>query len=161
VASDPGPIQAPGMSRRRLLAGLLLLPPALTACSIGSHEPPGPDPLIALAGSARSDAALAGAAIASAPSLTARLQPLIDARTAHAQALDAAVARLAHQATAAPLPGRAAALPARTTTLAEVRAAVLTSGQAAADAVLTLPADRVGLVASVAACCVTYAQVLA
>jgi hypothetical protein len=44
--------------------------------------------------------------------------------------------------------------------LAQVRAAVLASGEAAATAALDLPAERVGLVASVAACCNAYAEVL-
>jgi hypothetical protein len=41
-----------------------------------------------------------------------------------------------------------------------VQRAVLASGRAAGEAALGLPAERVGLVASVAACCGTYAEVL-
>jgi hypothetical protein len=42
-----------------------------------------------------------------------------------------------------------------------VQRAVLASGRAAGEVALGLPPDRVGLVASVAACCNTYAEVLA
>jgi hypothetical protein len=46
-------------------------------------------------------------------------------------------------------------------TLARVREALAASQRDAAQLVPDLPADRVGLVASVAACCATYAAVLA
>jgi hypothetical protein len=141
-----------------VLAGLLLLPPALAGCST-APVPQGPDPLIALADAARTDAALATAAITASPNLADRVQPLVEARTAHAAALDAEVARLD--------PARPSTTPATTpapaqgsATLAQVRAAVLASGEAAATAALDLPAERVGLVASVAACCNAYAEVL-
>jgi hypothetical protein len=42
-----------------------------------------------------------------------------------------------------------------------VQQAVLASGRAAAEVALGLPPERVGLVASVAVCCNTYAEVLA
>jgi hypothetical protein len=151
-------IPGPGISRRRVLLGLLLVPPALAGCSLADAvSSGGPDPLIALADAARADAALAAAAIAAIPELADRVRPLVDARTAHARALDAEVARLdPTPASVTPAP----AAPARSASLAKVRAAVLASAQAAAAAVLVLPADRVGLVASVAACCGTYAEVL-
>ena len=44
--------------------------------------------------------------------------------------------------------------------LAQVRAASQASSDAAAALALDLPVDRVGLVASVAACCAGYATVL-
>lgn len=153
------------LSRRRLLAGLLLAPPVLAGCSFGgTAKDAGPDPLIALADAARADAALVAAAVAAAPGLADRLTPLRSARTEHATALDSEVARLApggiptRSATPTPTPA-----PAATTgpaTQATVQAAVLASAKAAAAATLTLPAGRVGLVASVAACCATYASVL-
>jgi hypothetical protein len=43
----------------------------------------------------------------------------------------------------------------------EVQQAVVASGRAAGQVALGLPPERVGLVASVAACCSTYAEVLA
>lgn len=141
-----------------MLAGLLFLPPALAGCGLGggsgSDEP---DPLIALADAARADAALAAAAVAADRRLADALQPLVDARTEHAAALEAEIARLdpdrPSPAPAPPPPGR----PGR----AEVQQAVLASGRAAGEVALTLPPERVGLVASVAACCNAYAEVLA
>jgi hypothetical protein len=144
------------------LAGALLAVPALAGCSLtgGADEPP--DPLIALADAARSDAALATAAIAATPALADRVQPLVDARTAHAAALDAEVNRLdPERTTTTPAPTPAPTRPAAGgDALARVREAVDASAKTAAAVALDLSADRVGLVASVAACCATYAAVL-
>lgn len=158
-----GAPSGPGIDRRRLLIGLLLLPPALAGCSFGaSTAPAGPDPLIALAEAARADAALAIAAIAGTPSLTERVQPLIDARTAHAAALDAEVARLdaKRRGAASATPTTPAAPVQERPELADVQKAVAASGRTAAQAAMTLPAERTGLVASVAACCAAYAATL-
>jgi hypothetical protein len=148
------------VSRRRLLAGLLLVPPTLAGCALfDPAQGTGPDPLIALADAARADAALAAAAMAADPALAGRVQPLVDARREHAAALDAEIARLdpsRPSSTAAPTPPRNGSAP----DLGRLRQALLASGRAAAGAVLTLPAERVGLVASVAACCHTYAEIL-
>lgn len=161
MGAPSGPEPGLGIRRRRLLAGLLLVPPAMAGCAIGAPAAPtAPDPLIALADAARADAALAAAAMAADPTLAVRVQPLSDARTQHAAALDAEVARLAP--TRAPTTS-AARSPAPTSSrpgLAQVRDAVLASGRAAADAALALPAERVGLVVSIAACCHAYGTVL-
>jgi hypothetical protein len=148
-------------TRRRVLAGLLLLPPAVAGCSLGgSSRPTGPDPLIALAVAARADAALAAAAVAADPGLAEALQPLVDARIQHAAALEAEISRLdPDQPT--PAPATPAPLSATRPGRAEVQRAVLASGRAAGEVALGLPPERVGLVASVAACCGTYAEVLA
>ena len=115
--------------------------------------------MLSLADAARADAALAAAAITADPALAERVQPLVDARTAHAAALDAEVARLRPgRPTPAPTVGAAGAdgpVP-----LARVPAAARASADAAATVALDLPVDRVGLVASVAACCAGYATVL-
>jgi hypothetical protein len=150
----------------------------LGACSTGrTRTTKGPDPLVALADAARADAALAAAAIASNPDLTARVDPLRAARTEHAAALDAEVVRAGGTpgsaaptapTAAAPPSGAASADPTvaptgivETVSLARVREAVAASQRGAAQLVPDLPAERVGLVASVAACCATYAAVLA
>lgn len=155
-----------GPSRRRVLAALVLAPVALSplagCAAVGVDD--GPDPLIALADAARADALLAAAVVAAEPDLAARVDPLQAARTAHAAALDAEIARLA----GAPEPGAAAATPSpadpsaapTAAELAELRAAVTASARAAAEAALGLPAERVGLVASISACCATYGAVL-
>lgn len=160
----------PRLSRRRVLGGVLLAPVALGACSpVGPIEPPAPDPLLALAEMARADAALAAAAVTAAPELAERVDPLRLARTEHAAALDAEVARLA---TPVPTPGvpraeaptPAAPTPAAPTPapidLAGLRAEVQASSDAASAAALDAAPERVGLVASVAACCSAYAAVL-
>jgi len=123
-----------------------------------------PDPLVALADAARADAALAAAAVAADPALAARIDPLREARTEHAAALDAEVVRMGGPS-AAPTAAPPTAAPVTTTaapavTLAEVREAVAASHVGAAELVENLPAERVGLVASVAACCAAYAGVL-
>jgi hypothetical protein len=157
VAGESG-AQAPAwrrtpLSRRQVLAGLLLLPPAVAGCGlVTASGPTEPDPLIALADAARADAALAAD-----PALAEALQPLVDARNQHAAALDAEVARLDPDRPTPTPPPPAAGRPGR----AEVQRAVLASGRAAGDVALGLPPERVGLVASVAACCSTYAEVLA
>lgn len=147
--------------RRRVLAALALAPVALSpgvlsGCAASRDD--GPDPLIGLAGAARSDAALAAALVAADPDLAERVNPLVDARTAHAARLDAEIARLAGDAA----PAAPASTPAAPTVadLPALRAAVTASARAAAEAVLSLPAERVGLVASISACCGTYAAVL-
>jgi hypothetical protein len=182
------PPRPPGLDRRRVLMLALLAPVAaagLGACSTGpSRTTKGPDPLVGLADAARADAALAAAAIASNPDLAARVDPLRAARTEHAAALDAEVVRAggtpgsaaptaaartaAAPTAAAPPSGAASADPTvaptgivETVSLARVREAVAASQRAAAQLVPDLPAERVGLVASVAACCATYAAVLA
>jgi len=149
------------LSRRAVLAGLLLAPPALAGCSIGAApQQTAPDPLIALADAARADAALAAAVAAATPGLAERVLPLRDARAQHASALDAEVARLNPQRASATPTAPPPAVPAAAATLVALRGAVTASGTAASAAALTMPATRIGLVASVAACCTTYAAVL-
>lgn len=150
---------AGGLSRRRVLVGLALAPVAVAGCAV-DRTPDGPDPLLALADAARTDAALAAAVVAADPGLAERVDPLGAARTEHAAALDAEVARLAGDPAGDPAAAPAPAVPQAATALADLRAAVAASGAAAAAAALTLPAARVGLVASISACCTTYAAVL-
>jgi hypothetical protein len=181
-----GPARPAGLDRRRVLLLALLAPVAATglgACSTGSSRgTKGPDPLVALADAARADAALAAAAIAGNPELAARVDPLRAARTEHAAALDAEVVRAGGRPssatpTAASVPrgAEATADPTadpsadpsadptagpRAVSVARLREAVAASQRGAAELVPDLPAERVGLVAAVAACCATYAAVL-
>lgn len=177
----------PTLDRRRVLRLALALPAAaalVSGCSGVTARRKEPDPLVALADAARADAALAAAAVAADPGLSARIEPLRAARAEHAAALDAEVVRVGGApgaaaptsvsptaAPAAPPTGSAQApaadgtappsATARVVTLAQVRDAVAASQRGAADLVPGLPAERVGLVASVAACCAAYAEVLA
>ncbi|MCO1654443.1 hypothetical protein [Pseudonocardia humida] len=148
-----------GVPRRRVLVAALLAVPAAGGCSFGSDADDAPDPLIALADAARADAGLARAAIAADGALAEALQPLVDARAAHAAALEAEITRLdPDRAATPPAPPPAPAL--GRDPMARVREACEASGAAAAAAAVALPAERIGLVAAVAACCSTYAVVL-
>jgi len=156
------------VDRRRILQLALVLPVAAGLGGGGAatdRRTDRPDPLIALADAARADAALAAAAVAADPALAARIDPLREARTEHAAALDAEVVRMGGPS-AVPTAAPPTAAPVTTTaapavTLARVREAVAASHVGAAELVENLPAERVGLVASVAACCAAYAEVLA
>jgi hypothetical protein len=153
-----------GPSRRQVLRLTVLVPALLVssgACGTGLLGPaPPPDPLVALADAARADAALAAGAAAADPALAPQIGPLRDARLEHVDALDAEVVRAGGAVPAAVTPTPSAAR-APAATLVALRDAVGASHRAAAQLVVDLPAHRVGLVASVAACCATYASVLA
>jgi hypothetical protein len=189
VGHPTGPrATGPAMDRRRVLRLALALPAAAAlvgGCSGATARRKEPDPLVALADAARADAALAAAAVAADPGLSARIEPLRAARAEHAAALDAEVVRVggvpggaaptsvgptaapaapptgSAQASAAAGTSPSASVTPRVVTLAQVRDAVAASQRGAADLVPGLPAERVGLVASVAACCAAYAAVLA
>jgi hypothetical protein len=189
VGQPTGPrATGPTLDRRRVLRLALALPAAaalVSGCSGVAARRKEPDPLVALADAARADAALAAAAVAADPGLSPRIEPLRAARAEHAAALDAEVVRVggapgaaaptsvgpaapptgAAQAPAtagtSPSASASASVTARVVTLAQVRDAVAASQRGAADLVPGLPAERVGLVASVAACCAAYAEVLA
>ncbi|MFC5993154.1 hypothetical protein ACFQE5_02890 [Pseudonocardia hispaniensis] len=164
---DEGPASSrhrgPAFSRRRLLVLAALVPAAVAAlasCSATASGSQRPDPLIALADQARADAALAAAAIAAKPALTNRLEPVRAARAEHAAALDTEISRLDPAAPSTP-PGPPSAAPGpQQPTLAAVIEALGGSAKAASDLVATVPVERVGLVAAVAACCSTYVAVL-
>jgi hypothetical protein len=139
----------------------------------GQNAAKAPDPLPGLADAARADAALAAAAIAVDPSLRGRLEPLRAARATHAAELDrmlgrppttAAPASATPRSTAA-APPTSGAPPTGTARrdapgVRQVHDAIAAAAAAASDAALVLPAEKVGLVASVAACCSTYAALL-
>ena len=145
------------ITRRALLVGLVLAPPVLSACGFGGEKKP--DPLIALADAARADAALTVAVTTAKPELGEKLEPLRAARTEHAAALDAEVAKLdPSKASATPAPPPP---PKGEATLPALKDALQASANAAALVALDLPVERVGLVASIAACCGTYSVVLA
>lgn len=169
------------LTRRHLLTRVLpaavVLPPAVSGCSVfGQSAAKAPDPLPGLADAARADAALAAAAIAADPSLRGRLEPLRAARTTHAAELDRMLGRPPGTAapanpTAAPRSAAATSTPPSGTApsgtarrdapgVRQVHDAIAASAAAAAEATLLLPTEKVGLVASVAACCSTYAALL-
>lgn len=156
---------APDVSRRavltRVLPALVVAPTVLSACSTpGAGADSGPDPLIAMADAARADAALAEAAVAGDSALRKQLEPLRAARAAHAVALDAVLGRVPPSGSASAAPTRRAPAGSDTPGIDEVHEALTASGRAAADLAMTLSAERVGLVASIAACCAAYAAIL-
>lgn len=153
------PYTGPPLSRRRLLVALGTAPAVLAGCGFVGAADDGPDPLVALADAARADAALGTALVAAEPGLAERVDPLVAARTEHAAALDAEVLRLDPGA-GPPAASPTTAPPAGPATLAALRTALEASGAAAGEAALTLPAERVGLLGAVSACCTTYAAVL-
>jgi hypothetical protein len=156
MAGQVGPMLTPRLTRRALLTVALLGPPLAACAPARSTQAQAPDPLIALADAARADAALAAAVITAKPDLAGRVAPLRDARTEHAAALDAEVARQAGQSVT-PAPPRPAAASAN---LDALRRSVAAAGESARQVALGAEARRVGLVASVAACCTTYAGLL-
>jgi hypothetical protein len=181
------PLHRPSVTRvtrrhllTRVFPAVAVLPAAVGGCSVfGQSAAKAPDPVPALADAARSDAALAAAAIAADPSLRARLEPLRAARATHAAELDRILGR--PPATAGPGAGGTAPSPTSTSAprsaaststppsgtarrdnpgVREVHDAVAASATAASEAALVLAPEKVGLVASVAACCSTYAALL-
>ena len=157
----------PAITRRRVLcaAALGLAAPALLGglggCAFGSD----PDPLLALAATARADGALIDTAARTFAQLAGRLTPAVAARREHAAALDTEIARLDSNYTApsappsdSPAAPRADAGP--DAALTAVLQALASSARQAADVVGSLPGHRAGLVGSIAACCGGYRAVL-
>jgi hypothetical protein len=129
----------------------------VAGCGASSDEDGEPDPLIAQAQRARTDAALAGALVAVAPERADALATIGAERTTHAEALDAEVARLAG---ATPTSPTTAPLPAEAPTVELLRERLNRSQRDAADLARTLRGYRAGLLASVSAACATETAVL-
>jgi hypothetical protein len=138
-------------TRRRLLGGGLGVA-TLAGCGVFRDEPkppPAPDPLQPVLDEAL---ALAGAydrVIAAQPALSARLTPLAADHRAHA----AELAKLIVTKASAPPPEAA-------DSVAGLRAAELAAQKTAVAACGAAPADRAGLVGSIAACRATHAEAL-
>ncbi|MBM7414907.1 MULTISPECIES: hypothetical protein [Nocardiaceae] len=151
------------LSRRTMLRGAGAVVAGTTilastvACSDGAQddEAPQPDPLAAHAARARSDAAAATAAIAQNPAAVDTLTVIADQRTAHADALDAEIARLTPpptvSGTAAAETGTAEPVPAPA--LTELSTALSDAGRSAADDARALSGYRAGLLGSISAAC--------
>lgn len=179
---DPLHRPAGTLSRRHLLTrvfpAIVAVPTAAAAlggCSLLSRSTAdAPDPIPGLADAARADAALAASIITADPGQRARLEPLRAARTTHAAALDRLLGRAPSAAVPAAVTAPATATPRPTAgsapatggaraskaSLAQLHDALTASAAAATDAALVLPAEKVGTVASVAACCAAYAALL-
>ncbi len=122
-----------------------------------------PDPLLAQAASARQEAATARALTALDPGLAGALGVIADERTAHADALDSEVARMAGITTDPTTSG-----PSTTTappggappTVEQLRESLVRSQRTSADLARTLTGYRAGLLASISAACSVQTEVL-
>jgi hypothetical protein len=144
------------------LAAAFTAPAAGLLSGCGRGEP---DPLEALAASAREDAALIDSMLtnpAVAASLAGRIAPVAEARRQHAQALAVALGETETE-TSAPSTSPSA-LPSAPTdpasAMSRVRALLDAAHRQASNLVPTLPRRRASLVGSVAACCAAYRAVL-
>jgi hypothetical protein len=163
----PGAGPSTGTPRRTVLRTTAALAAlgglaGLTATGCAS-APEGPDELEAPLAAARSDVAVATAAVAAFADLAPRLTPLADARRAHADALAAEVRRArpdrapAVDAAPAPAPDRPASAAAAVTAL---RASLGSARDAAGALALTTAPHRCGLLTSIAASCAGHGVVL-
>ncbi|WP_070378241.1 hypothetical protein [Rhodococcus sp. WMMA185] len=140
--------------------------PLLTGCAFGEDSNAEADSLAAQSRLARRDAAGAAAAIALAPDRATALELVRVQRTAHADALDAEIARVAgvyadgSVTTTSLPPSTTPTVPAPPPSLDQLRADLAESQRSAADSVRMLTAYRAGLCASISAACATYLAVL-
>jgi hypothetical protein len=157
-----------GHTRRQLL-GVSLAATTLAGCGVFDDKPappPTPDPLQPLLDEARALAAAYDRAAAAQPALSARLTPLAADHQAHAADLAQLIGA---SASASPIgaPASASAAPAGATVesaaadpVAALRTAELAAQKTAVAACLAAPADRAGMVGSIAACRATHAEAL-
>jgi hypothetical protein len=150
--------------RRAVLRGAGALV-TLTGLAVAgcARAPKGPDELEAPLAAARSDAAVAAAAVAAFPDLAGRLTPLADARRAHADALAAEVRRARPDRAPAvdAVPAPAARPTSAQAALTALRGSLGTARDAAGAIVLTTASYRCGLLTSVSASCAGLVTVLA
>lgn len=143
--------------RRRVLKIPVISAVALAAgCALGDETPPPPDPLIELARQARSDAAQATAVAMVEQDRNEALQTVASERTAHADALEAEVNRLAGIVSPTPT----TALHVYEAGLAALRGSLNTSARAALVQARKDSAYRAGLLASISAACIVHIEVL-
>jgi hypothetical protein len=142
-----------GHRRRQVLgaaAGLAVSATTLAGCGLFDEDPAPPSAPDALQPLLDESLALAAAydrAIATQPALSAKLTPLAADHRAHAAELAQVI-------------GRAGPSGAPVTIGTDLRAAELTAQKSATAAVRQAPADRVMLVASIAACRATHVEAL-
>jgi hypothetical protein len=133
---------------------------AVTGCGITDDSEPEPDPLLAQAARARTDASTATALIAVSPDLAAPLTTISSERTAHADALDAEVARAAGATTSAAPSSTTTAPAVDAPTVGLLRERLTQSQRSAADVGRTLQGFRAGMLASISAACAVQTAVL-
>ncbi|AHI00567.1 hypothetical protein KALB_7209 [Kutzneria albida DSM 43870] len=155
------------MSRRGLLRLGLLAAAALplaAACTGQPAAPPAPDPLADLARAAETDAATAREVAARFPGVAAQAGLVATNRSAQATALRKEIDRVAPPTSSTPAPtaNSAPTVPGDQESAVAALVSALTAAQKqAAEAALTVPSYRAGLVGSVAAGCASLKEVLA
>jgi len=150
-----------GYRRRVLLGAAACGAAALAGCDLFDEPkpPPGPDPLEPVRAQAQALADRYAAAIAAAPDLATRLQPLRDAHLAHVAELTKVIG------TPPPSPSPSAPPSAAAPTdpaalLASLRADEEAGRRDAETACLAAPGHRAALLGSIAACRATHVEVL-
>lgn len=136
----------------------------LTACAKDDNPEP-PDPLLAQELSARTDAAVASAAIAVNPTQAGALQTIATQRGAHADALRTEIDRAIGVYGDGTTPSRRVAPVTPTVAVPppsvnQLRTNLTQAQRAAADLSVTLTGYRAGLLGSISAACATHAGVL-
>ncbi|TQC50944.1 hypothetical protein EEB14_00885 [Rhodococcus sp. WS4] len=166
------PTSGPAVSRRAALrfaaasAFGIATVPLLTGCTDDGDSDVEVDSLLAQSRLARRDAAGAATTIALLPDRAAALELVRAQRTAHADALDAEIARAAGTypdgttPTTSASPSTTPTEPAPPPGLDQLRADLAESQRSAADSARMLTAYRAGLCASISAACGTYLAVV-
>ncbi|MBY6362178.1 hypothetical protein HQ609_03575 [Rhodococcus corynebacterioides] len=158
--------RTPAVSRRSVLRASATLGAAAmlagaTACS-GADEasPVEPDPLVAEARRARSDAAAARAVLADRPDLVDTMTVVADQRTAHADALDAEIVRVTLVTATTTSTTTASVQPSDIPTPAQLRDDLTESAQRAATLARSTQGYRGGLLGSISASCTLVAAAI-
>jgi hypothetical protein len=158
VLTEGVEVTGTGHRRRRVLGaavGSAVSATTLSGCGLFDDDPAppaAPDALQPLLDESLALAAAYDRALAAEPGLRTRLTPLAADHRAHAAELAKVIGRAVPSAAAAPAAGA--------DVLAGLRAAELAAQKSATAAGRQAPADRVMLVASIAACRATHAEAL-
>ena len=163
------PVTRTTLSRRALLrwasatiGGVGVL--GVAGCGLSDDDTESePDPLLAQAASARQDAATARALTAIYPDRAGALGVIADERTAHADALDSEVSRMAGitpDATTSSTSSTTAPAVGEAPTVEQLRDMLVRSQRTSADLARTLTGFRAGLLASISAACGVQTEVL-
>lgn len=158
----PPPLSRRGLLRLGLLAVTAL--PLAAACTSQPAPPQPPDPLEDLARAATADAATAREVAAKFPALAAQAGLVATNRGEQAAALRKEIDRATPPPTSSSAPSTSATPPSvpgdQAAALAAMQSALVAAQKQAADAVLTVPSYRAGLVGSVAAGCASLKESL-
>ncbi|GAA0519467.1 hypothetical protein GCM10011581_09380 [Saccharopolyspora subtropica] len=160
-------MESPSRARlvgRRSVLRLFAAAPAVAALTAACSSTPEPDPLVALATAAKSDAQLARAIAQAHPRLAAAAREVAAARTAHAEALQREIDRVnprdPQDPPSVPEPGPQTAPHSANAAANALLEALRVAQENAAQLVPGLSDYRAGLVGSVSASCACLREVL-